>query len=154
MLFTNTGSVAICHRSPRPAHWYLPSGHLRTFSPSFIDRMFREAPGPAQGAQHRVGSKSGDWIHADHTQAFLKGRKEGGTLLRSSEFRGGEEWIPESELEQQRVSWPDLPQCCTLDNIVPRSPCCSGEELQITVLRFRLPEPLSCHLPFENKLGC
>lgn len=36
-LFTNTG--------PRPAHWYLPSGHLRTFSPSFIDRILREVPG-------------------------------------------------------------------------------------------------------------
>lgn len=128
----------------------------KKFSPSFIDRMLREAPGPAQGAQHRVDSKSGGWIHPDHTQAFLKGRKEGGTLLRSSVSRGGQEWIPESELEQQRGSWPDLPQRCTLDNIVPRSPCCFGEELQITVLRFRLrlPESLSCHLPFENKLGC
>lgn len=31
-----------------------------------------KVPGLAQVAEHRTGSKGGNWIHPDHTEAFLK----------------------------------------------------------------------------------
>lgn len=36
--------------------------------------MLMEVPGLAQVAEHRTGSKGGNWIHPDHTEAFLKGK--------------------------------------------------------------------------------
>lgn len=46
----------------------------RNIPTSLTDRMLMEVPGLAQVAEHRTGSKGGNWIHPDHTEAFLKGK--------------------------------------------------------------------------------
>lgn len=110
-----------------------------------------EVPGLAQVAEHRTGSKGGNWVHPDHTEAFLKGRWWSSPEELSGQVgRNGSQGQNLNSRGAVSQTYHKLhPGQQTGAILIPWAGAFQAAQVQT-----RVPEPFSCHLPFENKLAC